>query len=266
MVTVALALSLTILSGCSPKYPEGMVLVPGGFFIMGTDELALEEEAAAFGILKPWVLDASPARTVDIPSFYIDRFEVTNAQYLPSLADSNFPTPPNWPNGLPRSEQWNLPVTYVTWNEAHHFCAWTGKRLPTEVEWEKAARGEDGWLYPWGFIFDARRANVGGIRSNPASVGSFPLGGSPYGVHDMIGNVWEWTDSWYKPFPGSRYRNGAFGERYRVVRGNSWAGLGHFKPEEMERIISVQTRAAYRLYFKPNAAIEDVGFRCVRDL
>ncbi len=266
VLIAGLVLGMTVLSACSPKGPEGMVLIPGGSFIMGTDEVALEEEAAAFGIIKPWVLDASPARTLEISAFYMDRFEVTNADFLPYLADSHFPPPPNWLKGQPHPDQLPLPVTYVSWNEAYNFCAWAGKRLPTEIEWEKAARGKDGWNYPWGFIFDPRRANVGGIRSEPAPVGNYPLGQSPYGVHDMIGNVWEWTNSWYQPFPGSRYANRAFGKRFRVVRGNSWAGLGHFSGDEMKRIMSIQTRATYRLYFKPNSAIEDVGFRCVQDL
>ncbi|HEY5648638.1 MAG TPA: SUMF1/EgtB/PvdO family nonheme iron enzyme, partial [Nitrospiria bacterium] len=223
------------------------------------------EEALGFGISKPWVLDASPEHTVFLPSFYMDKYEVTNAEYLLYISETGFPLPANWGGKVPKTDLWPFPVSYVTWDEALNFCRWAGKRLPTEAEWEKAARGTEGWLYPWGFIYDSRRANMGGERARPTPVGTFPRGESPFGVRDMVGNVWEWTDDWYEAFPGSTDQRNEFGKRFKVVRGNSWAGLGHFSGEDLERIRSVQARASYRFYFPPNAAVEDVGFRCVMD-
>ncbi|HSG05169.1 MAG TPA: SUMF1/EgtB/PvdO family nonheme iron enzyme, partial [Nitrospiria bacterium] len=173
---------LLIAAGCSKKLPEGMVLIPEGSFRMGTNELELEEEALGFGISKPWVLDASPEHTVFLPSFYMDKYEVTNAEYLLYISETGFPLPANWGGKVPKTDLWPFPVSYVTWDEALNFCRWAGKRLPTEAEWEKAARGTEGWLYPWGFIYDSRRANMGGERARPTPVGTFPRGESPFGV------------------------------------------------------------------------------------
>jgi len=232
---------------------------------MGTDEVGLESEAEDAGITKPWVLDAAPAHQVYLPSFFIDRYEVTNEAYYRFVRANGFPLLPDWRSGRPDPTQEMIPVTFVDWDEANAFCQWLGKRLPTEAEWEKAARGPEGWIYPWGNFFDYRRANVGGIHSGPMPVGSFPLGRSPYGASDMIGNVWEWTADWYGPYPGTSYTTPNFGKSYRVARGNSFAGLGHFSPSVMEEVEAVEARVSYRLYFPPNIALEDLGFRCAKD-
>ena len=263
---VFILLFSSLILGCSAKVPEEMVLVPAGPFIMGTDEVGLEQEAQELGIEKPWVLDAMPAHRVDLPAFFIDRHEVTNGDYARFVEATGFPRLPHWSNGRPRPDQERLPVTYVNWVEADAYCRWLGRRLPAEAEWEKAARGPDGWLYPWGVFFDPRRANVGGLRSGPTPVGSFPLGRSPYGADDMIGNVWEWTADWYRSYPGASYDSPDFGEKYRVARSNSFAGLGHFSKKVMEEVEAIEARAAYRLYFPPHVALEDVGFRCARDV
>ena len=248
--------------GCGPNIPEDMVLVPHGPFFMGTDEVRLEEVAKEYGIAKPWVLDATPAHRVNLPVFFMDRYEVTNGDYFRFIEAQGFQALPHWPHGRPRPDQERLPVIYVNWEEANAYCQWLGKRLPTEAEWEKAARGPDGWIYPWGYFFDYRRANVGGLQFGPMPVGNFPRGQSPYGVYDMIGNVWEWTADWYRSYPGTSYASADFGETYRVARGNSWAGAGHFPPKVLEEVKAAEARATYRLYFPPNIALEDVGFRC----
>ncbi|MEK6683855.1 MAG: SUMF1/EgtB/PvdO family nonheme iron enzyme [Nitrospirota bacterium] len=253
--------SMLVLS-CGFQIPSDMVLVPAGSFLMGTDEVQLETVAEEAGIAKPWVLDAAPARRVFLPSFLINRHEVTNGDYFRFVEAKGFPVLPYWPASRPRPDQERLPVFYVNWQEADAYCRWLGRRLPTEAEWEKTARGPDGWIYPWGYFFDYRRANVGGLYSGPMPVGSFPRGQSPYGAYDMIGNVWEWTADWYRSYPGASYASADFGETYRVARGNSWAGLGHFSPNVLEEVKAGEARATYRLYFPPNIALEDVGFRC----
>jgi formylglycine-generating enzyme required for sulfatase activity len=255
--------SLLLLS-CTPKPPEGMVLIPAGPFIMGTDDLNIEELAEEAGMGKTWMLDAAPAHRVDLPGFFIDRYEITNAEYERFVRERNFPVLPHWPDGRPGPEQGRLPVVYVSWPEAQAYCAWTGGRLPSEAEWEKAARGPDGKLYPWGNVFEPGLANVAGVRPGPEGVGSFPGGNASTGVTDMIGNVWEWTASWYDAYPGSDYPSPNFGKKYRVARGNSFAELGHFPPELREAVAAAQARATYRLFLPPNAAIEDIGFRCAK--
>ena len=257
-------ISYILLISCTPQPPEGMVLVPAGPFVMGTDEVALEEAAQEYGITKPWVLDATPAHRVNLPAFFIHRHEVTNAAYLRFVEAMGFPRLPHWPSGRPTPEQERLPVVYVDWEEAQAYCRWIGGRLPTEEEWEKAARGPDGRLYPWGNEFDGQRANVGGLYPVLLTVGSLASGNSPYGLSDMIGNVWEWTESWYQPYAQSQYSTAEYGERYRVARGNSFGELGHFPPDIRKQVVAAQARAAYRLFFPPNAAIEDLGFRCAQ--
>ncbi|GAB4570382.1 MAG: hypothetical protein Kow0047_23980 [Anaerolineae bacterium] len=194
----------------NPKDEAIYVYIPPGEFTMGSPE------GEGDG-------DEHPQHRVYLDGFWIMLTEVTNAQYA-RCVEAGACTPPD--NGRWKDPQYaDHPVTDVTWFQANEYARWVGARLPTEAEWEKAARGIDGRRYPWGDEWDDRKANTseGGLgRTTP--VGSYPAGASPYGVLDMAGNVWEWTSSLYEPYP---YRADDGRENpempgRRVVRGGSW--------------------------------------------
>jgi formylglycine-generating enzyme required for sulfatase activity len=234
-----------------PSPPEGMVLIPAGEFIMGSDSIEIENILKGTGGKKKWYADEEPRRRINIPSFYIDIHEVTNDDYKKFDPNHIFP-----------SDRAKHPVVNITWDKAEGYCKWAGKRLPKEEEWEKAARGTDGRVYPWGNDFNKLFCNYfesgfGGAartgqfaKETPGStafggtteVGSYKDGKSPYGAYDMSGNVWEWVDTWYH-----KDRN------LRVLKGGSW-----LTP-------SVSTRSAVRLSDNPNTVSNDYGFRCAMD-
>ncbi len=223
----------------TPTDQAEMVLIPAGTFVMG-----------AHGDTQ----DASPAHVVTLPTFYIDRTEVTNARYALYIADTGVPSPPNWPGPTPPKGTENRPVTNITWFEAMDFATWAGKRLPTEAEWEKAARGTDGRRYPWGDVDDEKKRNLN-LRSpdHLESVGCYPSGASPYGALDLIGNAWEWTADWYQSYPGSHDASVHYGRKYKVVRGPG-----------AEYIIGVPHEAdtTIRARMLPYGYDRFVGFRC----
>ncbi|MBI3609083.1 MAG: formylglycine-generating enzyme family protein [Nitrospirae bacterium] len=241
-----------------------MVRVPAGEFIMGTDEQDLEGKAAAYGIMKSWFNDEHPAHTVNLPAYDIDQHEITQAEYRVFVQNTGRTPPPDWVNGQFPPAKARHPVDEVTWEDANAYCLWAGKRLPTEAEWEKAARGPKGLKYPWGDAFDETRANVNGQVGDTTEVGHYEKGKSPYGAYDMIGNVWEWTADWYKPYPGNPYAADEFGEKVKVLRGNSWAGLGHFPPKIYNEVKAHYSRAGYRLFMTPEGRVNDAGFRCAQ--
>jgi formylglycine-generating enzyme required for sulfatase activity len=179
-------------------------------------------------------------------------------------ATKNVYVPAYWKNELPLPGEDHHPVTDTDWYDADAYCRWAGKRLPTEEEWEKAARGPNGQVWPWGNQHDVARANtLESGRDWAEPVGSHPEGISPYGVYDMAGNVWEWTSSWYQAYPGNQLQRSAYGEKQRVARGGSW-----------HTPLSPFARSAHR-YTPDQWPVDqrdenwhtgfDKGFRCVQD-
>ena len=236
MITRACLLAL--LAGCSSptdddaKVAEDMVKVPAGAFEMGCNP-GLRPE-----LCEP---DELPYRTVVVAGFAIDRTEVTQGAYAKCVADRGCAAPTE---GYDPSKTPDLPVTFVLWEQADQFCLWRGARLPTEAEWEKAARGSDGRLYPWGNDApNCDRTHFAECGNTPRAVGALPLGASPYGALDLAGNVMEWTADRYDPAS----------ELFHVQRGGSFIG----DPQTV--------RVSNRVKGFP-IALSNVGFRCVRSL
>ncbi len=204
---------------------------------MGLDELPPDS---------PWgQKDARPRHARTLPDFFIDRYEVTYGAYLHFDQKHKI---------TDRSAE--IPVTHVSWTDADSYCRFVGKRLPTESEWEKSARGTDGRAYPWGNTFDPKKSNIG---SSPKPVGSFPEDRSPYGVFDMAGNVSEWTDTWYKAYPGNTYASSDYGIFQKVVRGGSFNTSRHFADEMFGQV-------TFRNYNRPDRLGPDAGFRCAKSI
>jgi len=196
---------------------DGMVLIriPGGTYTMGSYKGNPDEK---------------PAHQVTLQPYAIGKTEVTNAQYRTFVAATHHKTAGDWAS---YARKWGeqAPVVGVSWYDANAYCQWAGLRLPTEAEWEAAARGPEGRTYPWGDAWDASRCRnsvEGSLISaqSPVAVGSYPQGASPLGCLDMAGNVWEWCSSKYKPYPydAADGREGATGREDRVLRGGSWYG------------------------------------------
>lgn len=241
-----------------------MVAIPAGEFIMGTDAIDENNLAVEHGIVKPWFVDEGPAHKVYLPLYYIDQYEVTNTQYAKFMIATKHPPPPYWENGVYAKGTASYPVVMVQWAEAQAYCKFRGGRLPSEAEWEKAAKGTENTPYPWGADFDVKKANIGGFAGDLTLPGQYLEGKGPHGTYDMIGNVWEWTSDWYQPYPGSTYKSERFGKALKVIRGNSWSSIGHYPEEIQHELLKYHSTATFRLFAPPDATISDVGFRCMR--
>lgn len=237
--------------------PKGMVLVPAGEFVMGTDDTQTPT-------------DQHPARNVYVDVFYIDKHEVTNAQFEEFILADGYNKRVYWTKAgwefiqkervryfYPGKETYRIenplgfgkngistapdhPAIGVSWYEAAAYAKWAGKRLPTEAEWEKAARGNDGRMYPWGNTFDFSKLNYFPHHEKLSPIGSFPEGASPYGVLDMAGSVAEWC------------ADGSDDNKKRAVRGGGW------------NAIRLQFRCTHRKTQPATYRHYTVGFRCAK--
>jgi formylglycine-generating enzyme required for sulfatase activity len=287
IVAAVLLLSLTACHAPVPQPwgPDNMAVIPAGDFLMGSPS-------------SDGFTDERPQRSVFLSAFRIDRYEVTNAQYEQFVKATGHavPTNPNpsatiWTDGRPFPGSETHPVVNVNWHDAVAYCAWAGKRLPTEAEWEKAARGTDARLYPWGNEWSVAKANSAsywagrtiefndtiewkafwvdgdGARMSKERglkgvvltlpVGTVPEGVSPYGLFDMAGNASEWVQDWFEPHYYLRAPRenpkGPDGKLLKVVRGGSW-----LKP-------AGSLRTADRDYGLPTDQQSGTGFRCAKD-
>jgi formylglycine-generating enzyme required for sulfatase activity len=246
-----------------------MVLIPGDRFVYGSNEGDRDEY---------------PEQVLSLDDYYIDKYEVSNRNYLKFVEATNARPPRSWVDGAFGEKEGDLPVM-VSYYEAEAYAKWAGKRLPTEEEWEKAARGtglkvdkkpDETWstvriprLYPWGTKFNPDRANSREFWENPRAgkeikgkygTGLLPVnsfegaGDSPYGVVNMAGNAAEWTASWYRAYKGNSYLNKKFGTQYKVVRGGSFNST-----RQRIRVTSREIGGVPNLY-RDNLS----GFRCVK--
>lgn len=217
--------------------PIGMVSISGGTFTMGNNDSDEESE--------------KPEHEVTVRPFYIDRYEVTNEEYYEFVRVTKHPAPEHWIEGkFPPGED-KYPVVYVDWFDAEAYAKWVGKRLPTEAEWEYAARGDDKRLYPWGNEFTPENANSKETDKNHAMpVGSYPAGASRFGLLDMAANVAEWTSSDYSLYPGSKAR---MESGTKIIRGGSF------------RFDKKQAMVTTRWSVPPGTAKDYIGFRLTKD-
>ncbi len=202
--------------------------------------------------------DETPAVEVRVGSFYIDLHEVTNAQYGKFLSETNYPGTPEYFDVEELADP-SQPVVGINWTDANAYAQWAAKRLPTEAEWELAAQGADGNIFPWGEAFGEDLCANSENSDTPAPIASFEGGKSGFGVHDMAGNVWEWCADWYdwdllkKQTAGEPYVAPPPGEELKSIRGGSWKS----NPADL--------RCSNRFGMMPTAKTDDIGFRCVSD-
>ncbi len=242
-----------------------MVFIPAGQFIFGTDKKDTQGNLLSMGVPKPLYEDERPQQKPFLKGFYIDRYEVTNRRYKVFVDDLGYVVPEYWENKTYPAGQENHPVVWVSWFDAANFCDWAGKRLPTEKEWERAARGKEGREYPWGDTFQKENANLpvnARSKTKLSAVGSFPQSATPDGLQDLVGNVWEWVNDDYKAYPGNDKPGENFDKGYKVLRGVSVANIGHFPGEFYEKVLKEFARSGYREFAAPESGGPDVGFRC----
>lgn len=278
---VGVASAFALSDTTAPLIPQDMVYVPYGSFTMGIDKetksggkkqtaydkrMSSPQSREAFH-------DEGPAHRVTLDAYLIDKYEVSNKDFGEFIKATGHSAPAYWDD--PRLNHTDQPVVGVNWQDAKAYCEWKGKRLPTEAEWEKAARGPQGNVYPWGNEFDPQRTNYGKMQNATDPVTSHPEGASYYGAHHMAGNVFEWVADWYDPsyyakVNGQEIANpsgpekaiwiggtGTYADRLtvgekRVIRGGSWIA-----PQG-------SLRSTHRFWNHPlnNSYGVGLGFRC----
>ncbi len=239
-----LAFSAPFAGAAYTRPADGMTMayVPGATFTMGSADIT----------------DAAPHQ-VTLSAYWIDETDVTNAEYAKCVA-TGICTEPSNKSSATRSSYYgnslfdNYPVIYVNWSQAETYCEWAGVKLPTEAQWELAARGTDNRTYPWGAAIDKSYANYNQDVRDTTAVWSYQKGHSPYGADDMAGNVWQWVADWYGAYGYSPTSNptGPASGNYRVLRGGSWYD-GNY-----------DLRSAYRNDNDPSNTFNNIGFRCAR--
>lgn len=225
----------------TPHSYEGMVFVPGGEFMMGRNDGKSESE--------------KPAHKVTVKPFYMDVYETTNEQYAAFIKATGTKPPPEWENGNYSAGKAKFPVVGVNWENADAYAKWMGKRLPTEEEWEFAARGTNNYLYPWGNSWQLGNANANGASQNFMEVGR-SKGASPFGIYDMSGNAWEWTASDFKAYPNGKLPAAFAGKtNLKTIRGGSFEATRDF------------ATTTYRIGWAATGAesYSRTGFRCAKD-
>ncbi len=287
--------------------PEGMVLIPEGLFLMGSTKQDIDKLLELDRNIETVRLDNEiPQREVCLSTYLIDKYSVTNAEYKKFIESDGYDQKVFWSdagwqyisqsNPLENGDADNIlsgendcPVVNVSWYEAEAFAKWAEKRLPTEAEWEKAARGTDGRIYPWGNTFEKTNLNCSESKNEkPTPVTKHPQGQSTYGCFDMAGNVWEWTADWYNSQyyssapekdpqgPKDAEANPYYGQPEevgisiydlrpstesktlsgcKVLRGGSWSGAG-----------VVHVRCTNRDYDEPIYKNDTIGFRCAKSV
>ena len=246
------------------KELDEMVLIPAGPFKMGTDS----KRSDKFN---------QPQHLVTLPAYRIDKYPVTHAEYAKFVVSTRHRPPLDWVNGEIPDEKYLYPVTMVTWYDARDYCEWEEKHLPTEAEWEKAARGTDGRRWPWGNQMDPDKLNTYYHVGSSTVVMKYKNGISPFGVYDMAGNVSEWTGSDFVPYEGSKAATDTFQPKkleatspadssmkvadlvqtegvYKVRRGGSW------------KSDPFSTSTYHRNFSMPYYASDFFGFRCAAEV
>ncbi len=244
----------------NPKDHAEMMWVPAGKFTMGTSDGDISRLRKEHSDWKAQFSDEKPQHTVYLSGYWIYKYEVTVKQYREFCKEtgSKMPNEPAW--------GWHddCPIMNVGWDDASAYAKWAGASLPTEAQWEKAARGTDGRIYPWGNEWDASKCLNNGVEIELGRpVGSYPSGVSPYGCMDMAGSTWEWCKDWYQidyysetPSAGWVDPKGPVTISSRVVRGGGWGGAAGDAANV--------TRCAFRYYFYPPEDWLGTGFRLVR--
>jgi len=217
-----------------------MAFIPADEFLLGFNP---GKDLSAFISKTTTSANAQPMQKYYLDGYYIDIHEVTYEDFIKFKPQAQYKT------GLAGE-----PIRGISWYEADSYCLWMGKRLPTEFEWEKAARGKDGRLFVWGNKFDKDAAN---LERKVKKTGSMTGDKSLYGVYDMNGNISEWTASWYLPYPNSNYRDKNFGKKYKITRGGAINKTKHGFMEEFAML-------PYRNYVPQNIRSWDTGFRCAK--
>jgi formylglycine-generating enzyme required for sulfatase activity len=219
-----------------PAPPPGMVYIPGGAFRMGSEEADTYE---------------SPVHEVTVAPFFMDRTEVSNEQYVAFLKATNHAAPSDWKDNQYPSDTGQMPVVNVSWQDANDYAAWAGKRLPTEAEWEFAARTTDARRYPWGTKWETAKANTNETGLNrPVEVNAYADAANPFGLLNMAGNVWEWTASEVQSYKDASVLLAPG----RIIRGGAF-----YTPKE-------RATTTYRGFAPPDKQAPGIGFRCVKEV